>query len=65
MIENPYNFPISSCPCCGSKTIAIKQYIHGYGEYCINLETGKTDTSQLHFGLQYRNARKYAVCRLW
>lgn len=62
MTENPYNFPITECPKCGGKTIAIKQYIHGYGEYYIDLETGETDCTELHSGLSYRNTGKYAVC---
>lgn len=62
MKKNPYNFPISSCPYCGGGTIAIKQYIHGYGEYYVDLETGDLDATELHSGLQYRNTGKYAVC---
>lgn len=62
MKKNPYNFPISSCPYCGGGTIAIKQYIHGYGEYYVDLETGDLDATELHTWLQYRNTGKYAVC---
>lgn len=62
MKKNPYNFPISSCPYCGGGTIAIKQYMHGYGEYYVDLETGEVDATELHSGLQYRNSGKYAVC---
>lgn len=62
MKKNPYNFLITRCPRCGGGTIAIKQYIHGYGEYYVDLETGDLDATELHSGLQYRNAGKYAVC---
>lgn len=37
MKENPYNFPIFECPNGGGKTITIKQYMHGYGEYYVDL----------------------------
>lgn len=62
MNKNPYNFPISKCPRCGGGTIAIKQYMHGYGEYYVDLETGEVDAAELHNGLQYRNIGKYATC---
>ena len=62
MKENPYHFPISKCPYCGGKEIVIKQYMHGYGEYYIDLETGDIDASELHSGLRYRNTGKYVIC---
>ena len=59
---NDYNFPISNCPYCGGRKIAIPQYIHGCGEYYVDLQTGDVDMEELHSGLQYRNTRKYAIC---
>lgn len=62
MKENLYHFPISKCPYCGGKEIVIKQYMHGYGEYYVDLETGDIDATELHSGLRYRNTGKYAIC---
>lgn len=62
MSRNPYNFPITRCPRCGGSEIAIRQYIHGYGEFYVDMETGDVDSTELHSGLQYRNTSKYAIC---
>lgn len=62
MKENPYHFPISECPRCGGHTITIKQYIHGYGEYYVNLESGEIESTELHSNLNYKNTGKYAIC---
>ena len=62
MMKNSYRFPISECPYCGGKMITIKQYMHGYGEYYVDLETGDIDATELHSGLRYRNTGKYAIC---
>lgn len=62
MKENPYKFPISECPHCGGHTITIKQYIHGYGEYYVDLETGEIESTESHNNLKYKNTGKYAVC---
>lgn len=61
-IKNQYNFPITSCPYCGGVTIEIRQYIHGYGSYYVDLETGDIDSTDLHSALDYRNTGKYAIC---
>jgi len=50
------------CPNCGGKTITIKQYIHGYGEYYVDLETGEIEATELHSNLKYKNVGKYAIC---
>ena len=60
--KNRFNFPITECPNCGGKCIAIKQYISGYGEYYVDLETGEIEASELHDSLMYKNTRKYAIC---
>ena len=57
-----YNFPIKECPYCGGKVIVIKQYIHGYGEYYVDLETGEIESTELHNNLDYKNTGKYAKC---
>lgn len=57
-----YTFPIKQCPACGGKMFAVKQYIHGYGEYYVDMESGEADTAELHAGLTYKNTNKYAVC---
>lgn len=59
---NIFDFPIKKCPNCGDSEIKIKQYIHGYGEYYVNLETGEIKASELHSNLTYRNVTKYALC---
>lgn len=56
------NFPITECPYCGGTYITIRQYIHGYGEYYVNIETGEIDSTELHSGLIYKNTKKYAIC---
>lgn len=61
-MEENRKFPVTECPHCGGGTITIKQYIHGYGEYYVDLETGEIDASQLHEGLDYKNITKYAIC---
>lgn len=35
------NFPIKQCPNCEGKSFTVKQYIHGYGEYYVDLENWK------------------------
>lgn len=60
--KNKFNFPITECPNCGGKCIAIRQYIYGYGEYYIDLETEEIEATQLHDNLTYKNSRKYATC---
>ena len=62
MKENPCNFPISECPYCGGHTIMIRQYIHGYGEYYVDLETGEIESTELHSNLKYKNTGKYVTC---
>lgn len=62
MNKNPFNFPIKECPNCGGKEIVIRQYINGYGEYYVDLETGEIDATELYGYLQHRNTGKYAVC---
>ena len=62
MANNQFTFPIKQCPYCGGGTIKIKQYISGYGEYYIDLESGETESSSLHDGLFYKNTSKYALC---
>lgn len=62
MKSNPYHFPITRCPNCGCDTIVIKQYICGYGEYRVNMETGEVDCSEIYDSLLHRNARKYVTC---
>lgn len=59
---NNFNFPISECPKCGGKMITIRQKISGTGEYYVDLETGNTESSELHNNLTYRNIGKYAIC---
>ena len=61
-MDNPFHFPLTECPKCGGKTIAIRQYIHGIGEYYVDLETGEIEATNLHASLQYRNTHKYAIC---
>ncbi len=61
-MDNGYSFPVAECPHCGGKYITIKQYIHGYGEYYVNLETGEIESAELHNGLVYKNTGKYAIC---
>lgn len=56
------NFPIKQCPNCEGKLFTVKQYIHGYGEYYVNLETGEIDSTELHNNLFYNNSGKYATC---
>ncbi len=55
-------FPIKECPKCGSKTFTVRQYIHGYGEYYVNLDDGEVESTELHSNLYYKNSGKYAVC---
>lgn len=55
-------FPIKQCPKCEGKTFTVKQYIHGYGEYYVDLETGEIESTELHNGLFYKNSGKYAIC---
>lgn len=62
MTENPYNFPVTKCPYCGCDTIIVKQYIYGYGEYRVNMETGEKDCSEIYDSLIHRNVRKYVTC---
>lgn len=59
---NNKNFPIKQCPKCGEKLFTIRQYIHGYGEYYVDLETGEIESTELHSGLIYKNIGKYAIC---
>lgn len=40
----------------------MKQYIHGYGEYYANLDTGEIESAELHSSLDYKNVGKYAIC---
>ncbi len=61
-MNNNYKFPIMKCPNCGGGTIAIKQYIHGYGEYYVELDTGEIDATELHSKLIYKNTGKYVIC---
>lgn len=56
------DFPIDKCPNCGETYFAVKQYIHGYGEYYVNLENGEIESTELHSGLVYKNTGKYAIC---
>lgn len=62
MNDNPFNFPMTECPKCGGKTITIRQYIHGYGAYYVDLESGDIEATELHSNLKYRNTGKYAIC---
>ena len=62
MKGNPYKFPFPECPYCGGHTITIKQYIHGYGEYYVDMETGEIESTELHSNLSYKNTGKYAIC---
>lgn len=62
MIDEKKPFSITTCPRCGGGYAEVMQYIHGYGGYRINLETGEVDATELHSGLDYKNTRKYAVC---
>lgn len=57
-----YKFPVNRCSRCGYNWIAIKQRITGTGEYYVDLETGETDTQDLHDSLIYKNVNRYAVC---
>lgn len=59
---NRRSFPIKECPACGSKIFTIRQYIHGYGEYYVDLETGEIESTELHNNLVYKNTGKYAIC---
>ena len=61
-MDNRYNFPVKKCPQCDGGYIAIKQYIHGYGEYYVNLVTGEIESTELHSNLVYKNTGKYAIC---
>ena len=56
------NFPIKQCPNCEGKSFTVKQYIHGYGEYYVDLGTGEIESTELHSGLFYKNSGKYAIC---
>ncbi|HCD43033.1 MAG TPA: hypothetical protein DEQ64_04750 [Lachnoclostridium sp.] len=62
MQDNKYSFPVSQCPNCGGGTMKIKQYIRGYGEYFVDLESGEMESSSLHDYLYYKNTGKYAIC---
>ncbi|ADL03358.1 hypothetical protein [Lacrimispora saccharolytica] len=62
MQNNKYSFPINQCPHCGGGTIKIRQHIHGYGEYLVDLENGEIESSSLHDYLYYKNTGKYALC---
>lgn len=55
-------FPIKKCPKCGGQSFIVKQYIHGYGEYYVDLENGEIESSELHSSLNYKNIGKYAIC---
>lgn len=55
-------FPIKECQKCGGKMFTVKQYIHGYGEYYVNLDTGEIESTELHSSLDYKNVWKYAIC---
>lgn len=55
-------FPIKECPKCGGKSFTVRQYIHGYGEYYVDLETGEIESTELHDNLEYKNVGKYAIC---
>lgn len=55
-------FPIKKCPKCGETFFAVKQYIHGYGEYYVNLENCEIESTELHNSLVYKNTSKYAIC---
>lgn len=55
-------FPIKVCPKCGGGGFTVRQYIHGYGEYYVNLETGEIESTELHNSLRYKNVGKYAIC---
>lgn len=48
-------FPIKVCPKCGGGGFTVRQYIHGYGEYYVNLETGEIESTELHNSLRYKN----------
>lgn len=56
------DFPINKCPYCEGGMIEIRQYIHGYGTYYVDLETGEVEGTNLHDYLNYRNTSKYARC---
>ena len=55
-------FPISECPRCGETWFEVRQYIHGYGTYYMDLRDGNIECDALHNDLTYKNARKYAIC---
>jgi DNA-directed RNA polymerase subunit RPC12/RpoP len=55
-------FPIKKCPKCGGKSFTVRQCIHGYGEYYVDLETGEIESIELHSNLNYTITMKYAVC---
>lgn len=55
-------FPIKECPKCGEKLFAVRQYMHGYGEYYVDMETGEIEATELHNNLTYKNTSNYAVC---
>lgn len=57
-----YNFPIEKCPKCGGTTMEVKQRIHGYGTYYIDLVTEEADCSTIHDNLTYKNTNKYGYC---
>ena len=56
------NFPIKECPKCDGKMFTVKQYIHGYGEYYVNLDNWEIESTELHDNLFYKNSGKYAIC---
>lgn len=62
MTDEKKIFSITACPRCGGRYAEVKQYIRGSGTYQVDLETGEADATELHSGLNYTNARKYAVC---
>lgn len=55
-------FPITKCPRCGGQLAEVKQYVHGYGSYYVDLKTGGIDASDIHNSLDYRNTGKYILC---
>lgn len=61
-MDNQFKFPISKCPYCGGGTVAVRQYIHGYGTYYVNLDDGEMDGSCLHDNIDYKNTGKYVLC---
>ena len=55
-------FSIAECPYCGDKLVEIRQRIKGIGTYFVDLETGETEATELHSGLEYTNIDKYVKC---